>query len=98
MFLRLRRALLLLFAVSAFAPTLLAGNFGSNHPGSKSNLSGHHVPATAHLTLKPGDKVTLNPQPLPPKMLSTTSSLGDKVSLNPQPLPPRVGNAQFFGR
>ncbi|HEX8237576.1 MAG TPA: tachylectin-related carbohydrate-binding protein [Abditibacteriaceae bacterium] len=33
--------------------------------------------------VRPGDEVTLNPQPLPPKA-------GEKVILNPQPLPPRV--------
>jgi hypothetical protein len=68
---RFHRALLLLFAVSALAPPLLAGNLKTNHPGSKTNLNGHHVPATAHLTLKPGDKVTLNPQPLPPRVLNS---------------------------
>jgi hypothetical protein len=42
-------------------------------------------------TLLPGEAVTLNPQPLPPRW-------GDAVSLNPQPLPPRVqGVAGFFG-
>src|SRR5229473_3009500 len=41
----------------------------------------------------PGDKVSLNPQPLPPKVGNNVKgSPGDKVSLNPQPLPPKVGN------
>lgn len=31
--------------------------------------------------LPPGERVSLNPQPLPPK--------GESVSLNPQPLPPK---------
>lgn len=39
----------------------------------------------------PGNAVSLNPQPLPPKVLGTNSlQLGDTVSLNPQPLPPKA--------
>ncbi|MBM3394457.1 MAG: hypothetical protein FJY37_07475 [Betaproteobacteria bacterium] len=38
----------------------------------------------------PGDTVSLNPQPLPPKVRARRFSLGDAVSLNPQPLPPRM--------
>lgn len=44
----------------------------------------------------PADAVTLNPQPLPPKVitggaiLAAAGSLGDTVTLNPQPLPPKV--------
>lgn len=38
----------------------------------------------------PGDTVSLNPQPLPPKTyFGPRSNFGDDVSLNPQPLPPR---------
>ena len=43
-----------------------------------------------------GDKVALNPQPLPPKALEVNvakvdlASHGDKVALNPQPLPPKA--------
>ena len=37
---------------------------------------------------RPGDWVTLNPQPLPPRNL-TTMRPGGWVMLNPQPLPPR---------
>ena len=42
----------------------------------------------------PGDKVSLNPQPLPPVAggHAHKGSAGDKVSINPQPLPPKVGN------
>ena len=36
-----------------------------------------------------GDTVALNPQPLPPKMRSTSRFSADAVMLNPQPLPPR---------
>jgi hypothetical protein len=38
---------------------------------------------------RPGDWVTLNPQPLPPRNL-TTMRPGGWVMLNPQPLPPRI--------
>lgn len=34
----------------------------------------------------PGARVSLNPQPLPPRISSPAS----RVSLNPQPLPPRT--------
>jgi len=46
-------------------------------------------------TVKPGQKNTLSPQPLPPGSRVTTKP-GDAVTLSPQPLPPgaRVG-AQF---
>lgn len=37
----------------------------------------------------PGDTVSLNPQPLPPKTYFGPRNFGDDVSLNPQPLPPR---------
>lgn len=38
----------------------------------------------------PGDAVSLNPQPLPPKVFSGIGGIGDQVALNPQPLPPRT--------
>src|SRR6267142_198870 len=43
---------------------------------------------------RPGDKVSINPQPLPPVSggHAHKGSPGDKVSINPQPLPPKVGN------
>jgi hypothetical protein len=46
---------------------------------SKSGLAG-----------SPGSKVTLNPQPLPPRANANTSIRASKVMLNPQPLPPRT--------
>lgn len=50
---------------------------------------------------QPGDTVSLNPQPLPPRVLGTNSlRLGDAVSLNPQPLPPKekfLSNGVKFG-
>lgn len=47
----------------------------------------------------PGNKVSINPQPLPPKVggHAHKGSPGDKVSLNPQPLPPKVGNSVRAG-
>ena len=41
--------------------------------------------------VRPGDRTSLNPQPLPPKQFSFATSVrpGDDVSLNPQPLPPK---------
>lgn len=48
--------------------------------------------AALNSTMKPGDAVTLNPQPLPPKVLGqAVMNLGDTVTLNPQPLPPKIG-------
>ena len=38
---------------------------------------------------RPGDSVTLSPQPLPPRNLTTTRP-GGAVMLSPQPLPPRI--------
>jgi hypothetical protein len=44
--------------------------------------------------VKPGDAVSLNPQPLPPKIGNVSGvKPGDAVSLNPQPLPPKIGAA-----
>jgi len=40
--------------------------------------------------LTPGSKVSLNPQPLPPKMKSKVFTPGSDSALNPQPLPPKV--------
>ena len=40
-------------------------------------------------TVRPGDRVSINPQPLPPRVLGRP---GDEVSINPQPLPPRVSD------
>src|SRR3977135_2476820 len=46
-------------------------------------------------TVTPGDFVSLNPQPLPPKIgldsVQNVIAPGDFVSLNPQPLPPKIG-------
>jgi hypothetical protein len=45
-------------------------------------------------TASPASKVSLNPQPLPPKVATGgASSRASKVSLNPQPLPPKVGSS-----
>ena len=38
-----------------------------------------------------GDIVSLNPQPLPPKVGDTASRF-DSVMLNPQPLPPKMNS------
>jgi len=44
--------------------------------------------------VSPASKVSLNPQPLPPKQAKVgATSAASKVSLNPQPLPPKQGNA-----
>jgi hypothetical protein len=40
--------------------------------------------------INPGSTVSLNPQPLPPKVFSQSGNFGSTVSLNPQPLPPKV--------
>ena len=52
-----------------------AGSFKFNQQSSKSVFI--------------GDTVALNPQPLPPKMRSTSRFSAAAVMLNPQPLPPR---------
>jgi hypothetical protein len=55
-------------------------------------LDGGVVDYGAVRVAKPGDKVSLNPQPLPPdpnsRKIIIVGGRGDKVSLNPQPLPP----------
>jgi len=96
---RARRALLFLMAIGAFTPAVLAANSKAGHSSSANSwLTGVSVPTTSRSLTHPGDKVSLNPQPLPPKTAFSTSSFGSAVSLNPQPLPPRIGNATNFGR
>ncbi len=52
--------------------------------------------SVSNSSLKLGDAVSLNPQPLPPKDASRMIvDFGDKVSLNPQPLPPKQ---HIFGK
>src|SRR5262249_34480 len=54
--------------------------------------------AALNSTMKPGDTVTLNPQPLPPKVLGQgVMNLGDTVTLNPQPLPPKISTELTTG-
>jgi len=69
----LSAAALLAFAVSAEAGPL----------GGKTRYLGlnHLVPPGQPHSVRPGDAVSLNPQPLPP---------GIAVMINPQPLPPRL--------
>ena len=43
-------------------------------------------------SVRPGDLVSLNPQPLPPKEVDSFDRVGGRVSINPQPLPPRVSD------
>jgi hypothetical protein len=95
---RFRRALVLAAAIGAIAPSLLAANQKLKHPAANSWLTGFNVPSTSRSLTHPGDTVSLNPQPLPPKVARTMSSFGSAVSLNPQPLPTRVGNSQIFGQ
>ena len=52
------------------------------------------TPATTGAALQKVNQVTLNPQPLPPRWVLTTS--GSTVSLNPQPLPPKTVGVQRF--
>jgi hypothetical protein len=87
---RFRRALLLAATIGAIAPSLLAANQKFKHSTANSWLTGFNVPSTSRSLTHPGDAVSLNPQPLPPKVGRTTSNFGSAVSLNPQPLPPRV--------
>ena len=94
---RLRRALMLLIAISAVAPSLLAANQKVKYSGANSWLTGVSVPSTSRSLTHPGDRVSLNPQPLPPKNAFSTSSFGSAVSLNPQPLPPRIAIPKMLG-
>jgi hypothetical protein len=93
---RLRRGLLFLVAVGAFAPSLFARNQKVSH-FTKTNVNVFSQQSTFRSVVHPGDAVSLNPQPLPPKVFQSTSNFGDAVSLNPQPLPPRLGTMKFFG-
>jgi hypothetical protein len=95
---RLRRALMLLVAITATASPLLAANQKVKYSSSNSWLTGVSVPNTSRVSAHPGDMVSLNPQPLPPKTAFSKVSFGSSVSLNPQPLSPRIGNATNFGR
>ncbi|MGZ3411649.1 MAG: hypothetical protein ACXWJ0_07900 [Xanthobacteraceae bacterium] len=51
----------------------------------------------------PGNQVTINPQPLPPKYMTGNGPVGgdpgSKVTINPQPLPPKymTGNGPLGG-
>jgi hypothetical protein len=87
---RLRRVLLLAAAIGAVAPSLLAASQKLKNSTSNSWLTGLNLPSTLRSVLHPGDAVSLNPQPLPPKVLRSKSRFGSTVSLNPQPLPPRM--------
>jgi hypothetical protein len=69
-----RRALLLAAAIGAIAPSLLAANQKFKHSTANSWLTGVNVPSTSRTVAHPGDAVSLNPQPLPPKVARTTSS------------------------
>jgi hypothetical protein len=70
-------------AFTASAGDFNANSFGDIRPGFGDRaiiiVGGHN----------PGDAVSLNPQPLPPKSYFRRPNIGDEVSLNPQPLPPR---------
>ena len=70
MILRLRRALLLAAAIGVAAPSLLAANQKLKHSTANSWLTGFNVPSTSRSLTHPGDAVSLNPQPLPPKVLA----------------------------
>ncbi len=56
------------------------------------------TPATQVAVSKPGDWVSINPQPLPPKNanLSNAAFAGVWAMINPQPLPPKVGPENFL--
>lgn len=56
--------------------------------------TGSPVRAAATAAPGSGQKVALNPQPLPPRWLSPYSPAG-KVMLNPQPPPPRTSGGPF---
>jgi len=66
---------------------------GPNRSGSERSIiivGGKN--AKSGSVVSPGSKVTLNPQPLPPRtrVNSSIQSNGSNVMLNPQPLPPKV--------
>jgi hypothetical protein len=94
---RLRHALMLLIAISAMAPPLLAANQKVKYSSANSWLTGVTVTNTSRSLTHPGDMVSLNPQPLPPKNAFSPSNFGSAVSMNPQPLPPRIANPKIFG-
>jgi hypothetical protein len=63
----------------------------------QTSLSAHYIDSSRFALIgrsRPGDWVTLNPQPLPPGGRVANGSFvsrpGGWVMLNPQPLPPRV--------
>lgn len=67
----------------------------------------HHARVVDEMTFaqnrNPGNQVTINPQPLPPKYMTGNGPVGgdpgSKVTINPQPLPPKymTGNGPLGG-
>src|SRR5258708_3414540 len=89
------KKLLTLAAVTLLTASL---SFAQTSPGdakqssTKTTNKATEVKTGAKKT-KPGDTISLNPQPLPPKQAGgQKSSAASQVSLNPQPLPPRTSD------
>lgn len=80
------------FAMGCASVALLASSATAAPPRRlpSANLKFGAVASTPFSSV--GSKVSLNPQPLPPRYLTPSRRLnpGLKVGLNPQPLPPRV--------
>ncbi|MEO9229018.1 MAG: hypothetical protein ABI216_08750 [Devosia sp.] len=95
--LSLTTTLALLIATLAIAVTPVTAAPASSRLGAAliggawASVTQDQVTAVVH---GPGDLVSLNPQPLPPRYLTRHigGDFGSKVMLNPQPLPPRQLN------
>jgi hypothetical protein len=92
------KKLLTLAAVTLLAASLSnAQTTGDKNQSSTKTASKTTQVKTGAQKGKPGEKVALNPQPLPPKVArGQKSSPENRVALNPQPLPPGVarGNSK----
>lgn len=77
------------------AAVVLCASFGAAELASAAGPYGNFRNGP---TLRPGDAVSLNPQPLPPRPSPWRFNPGGKSSLNPQPLPPRVFMYRNFRR
>jgi hypothetical protein len=87
-FLLLGSAASLLLGATAFADPVIP-RAAKVAPTATSSVAPVKTPMPAATAATPLSKVSLNPQPLPPKVWG--GNPGAANSLNPQPLPPKVG-------
>lgn len=82
------------FRSGFMAIALGATTLASQAPGSE--VSDRARVAVQREIVTPGGKVSINPQPLPPRVQQQTDvgadfRMGSRIMINPQPLPPKSG-------